>query len=121
MIERSYMGAGVLYMDGKKVCNAESVKMEFTTEDPPHRFNPSISGSITINGDIGGFAGRMFRAYMRAKVKRIVNLCNNNWRRRHGLPLIRKGSAEYHFRKMVKEWIKKWRILWIKRISSLRL
>lgn len=102
---------GSLYIDGVKIDELQSIDLqiaEVTTKKESCKGNSyfKCSGSISIDVDPDSEFSKMCRALIKSMSFTGKLFCNN-WRRKHNLPLIRKGTKMYEAKKRS---MKTWRI-----------
>lgn len=102
---------GSLYIDGVKIDELQPIDLQLaeeTTEKEGCKGNSyfKCSGSISIDVDPDSEFSKMCRVVIRSMSFTAKLFCNN-WRRKHKLPLIRKGTKMYEVKKRSR---KTWRI-----------
>lgn len=102
---------GSLYLDGVKIDELQPIDLsvaEVITKKESYKGNSyfKCSGTISIDVDSDSGFSKMCEAVIKSMSFTGKLLCNN-WRRKHNLPLIRKGTKMYEVKKRSR---KTWRI-----------
>lgn len=96
---------GALYMDGVEIGNMQNIDLTIENDCCTRNTQFKSGGSFTIDVNLGSEFSNMIRAVIGTMSFTSKLLCNN-WRRRHGLPLIRKGTSMYEVKKRSrKTWL----------------